>query len=51
MNPDPATTARIDQIAARPEVIFELAYYGDFYVAIDDETGEIEHFPRPEETR
>lgn len=48
MKADPALVAKLDQVAADPEVVFELAFHGDFYVEVDED-GSVRHIPRPEE--
>ncbi len=45
---EPWLTAKLDHVAADPDTVLELLAYGDFYVAVDDETGEVEKIPRPE---
>lgn len=40
--------AKIDQLAATPEGVFQIAYYGDIYVAVNDD-GTVELMDRPEE--
>lgn len=50
MKPEPAMTATIDQIAAEPEVAFELAFFGDFWIEVDQD-GSVRHIPRPEVRR
>ena len=46
MNTDPRMTGLLDQVAADPAVIFELALYGDFYIEVDQD-GSVRHIPRP----
>lgn len=50
MKADTTLTAKIDQVAAEPEVAFELAFYGDFWVEVDED-GSVRHIPRPEVPR
>jgi hypothetical protein len=42
----PHIQARLDQIAAEPDAVFDLAYYGSFYIEVDED-GSMRYMPYP----
>lgn len=50
-DPDlPHIRARLDQIAAEPAAAFDIAYYGEFYIEVDED-GTMRHIPYPAHER